>query len=87
MDNFYENLAPEDVVILDSLSRLLIELRESRAALLEHHGVDDDTALLQKIRAGEIAEHPAYEAYLGAKLMASTREAVRRELRDFMLEN
>jgi len=86
MDNFYENLSPEDVQILDSLSKLLIELRESRAALLDHYGVADDTALLEKIRAGDIDEHPAYEVYLGAKLIESTREAVRKELRDYMLE-
>ncbi len=86
MDNFYENLSPEDVQILDSLSKLLIELRESRAALLDRYGVADDTALFEKIRSGDIDEHPAYEVYLGAKLIESTREAVRKELRDYMLE-
>jgi len=86
MDNFYENLAPEDVQILDSLSKLLIELRESRAALLDHYEVVDDSMLLEKIRAGDVDEHPAYEVYLGAKLIEATREAVRKELRDYMLE-
>ncbi len=87
MDNFYENLAPEDVLILDSLSKLLIELRESRDALLDHYGVADDAGLLDRIRTGDVGEHPGYEAYLGAKIIASTREAVRKELRDYMLEN
>lgn len=87
MDNFYENLAPEDVLILDSLSKLLIELRESRDALLDHYGAADDAGLLDRIRAGDVGEHPGYEAYLGAKIIASTREAVRKELRDYMLEN
>ncbi len=86
MDNFYENLAPEDIQILDSLSKLLIELRESRAALLDHYEVTDDSMLLEKIRTGDVEEHPAYEVYLGAKLIESTREAVRKELRDYMLE-
>ncbi len=86
MDNFYENLAPEDIQVLDSLSRLLIELRESRSALLDHFGAADDEGLLERIRNGEVEEHPAYEAYLGARIISSTREAVRRELRDYMLE-
>ncbi len=86
MDNFYENLDPEDVLILDSLSKLLIELRESRAVLLDHYGVTDEKALLEGIRGGGIEEHPAYEVYLGAKLIDSTRETVRSELRNYMLE-
>ncbi len=86
MDNFYEHLSPEDVQVLDSLSILLIELRESRIALLSHYDVDDESSLLEKIRSGEIDEHPAYEAYLGAKYIQSTREAIRKKLKDYMLE-
>ncbi len=86
MDNFYEHLSPEDIQVLDSLSILLIELRESRAALLEHYDVDDEKSLLEKIRAGEVQEHPAYEAYLGARSIQTMREAIRKELKNYMLE-
>ncbi len=86
MDNFYEHLSPEDVQVLDSLSVLLIELRESRDALLEYYGVDGEDTLLEKIRSGEIGEHPAYEAYLGAKSIQTIREAIRKELKNYMLE-
>lgn len=86
MANFYDNLAPEDVAILDRLSRLLIDLREGRAALLARHAVGNEEDLLGKLRAGEIAEHSAYEDYLGAKIIESTRTAIRTRLRDYMLQ-
>lgn len=85
MAGFYENLSPEDVARLDGLARLLLELRESRATLLARHGVDDEAALIERIRAGAIAEHPAYEDYLGARAIAGTREAIRAELKDYLL--
>lgn len=85
MPNFYENLAPEDIETLDKLSRLLIELRESREQLLARHGVGEEAALLERIRGGEAPEHPAYEDYLGAANITATREAIRDELRRYML--
>jgi len=86
MDNFFDNMAPEDAKNLDSLSKLLIELRESHSAMLNHYEVSGEPALFEKIREGIVDEHPAYEVYLGAKLIDSTKEAVRKELRDYMLE-
>lgn len=86
MPNFYENLAPQDIEMLDRLSRLLIELRESREQLLARHGVNDEAALLERIRGGELPEHPAYEDYLGASTITAAREAIRNELKQYMLE-
>lgn len=85
MPNFYENLSAEDVETLDRLARLLIELRESRRQLLAHHGVEEESDLLERIRRGEIGEHPAYEDYLGARLIAGTCEAIRADLKNYML--
>lgn len=85
MAAFYDNLSPEDVDTLDRLSRLLIELRESRNALLARHGVEDEEALLAKIHAGELDEHPAYEDYLGARTITALREAIRTDLKEYML--
>lgn len=85
MTGFYDHLSPEDVTTLDRLARLLIELRESRAALLARHGTDSEEVLLEKIRRGELPEHPAYEDYLGAKTIHATREAIRTDLRDYLL--
>ncbi len=86
MRSFYEDLSSEDVETLDALSRLLVELRESRLALLARHQVDDEEALLDKIKRGEAPEHPTYEDYLGAKAITVTRETIRAELRDYMLQ-
>lgn len=85
MTGFYDRLSPEDVTTLDRLAQLLIELRESRAALLARHGADSDAALLEKIRRGAIAEHPAYEDYLGARVVDAAREAIRADLREYLL--
>ena len=86
MANFYENLAPEDVATLDRLSALLIELRESHLALLARYTVASEDELFERLRAGKLAEHTAYEDYLGAKIIASTRAAIRSQLRDYMLQ-
>lgn len=85
MASFYDNLSPEDVTTLDRLARLLIELRESHEALLSRHGVDSAEALLEKIRRGELAGHPAYEDYLGARTITATSETIRADLRNYML--
>lgn len=82
---FYEYLSAEDVARLDALARLLLELRESRRLLLARHGVDEETKLLERIRACEIPEHPAYEDYLGVRAIAAMRESIRAELRDHLL--
>lgn len=85
MAAFYEHLAPEDVAHLDALARLLIELRESRGVLLARHGVADEAALLARIQAAEVPEHPAYDDYVGARAITAAREAIRAELRGYLL--
>ncbi|MCC6533007.1 MAG: hypothetical protein IT531_10700 [Burkholderiales bacterium] len=85
MASFYRNLSADEVATLDRLSRLLIELRENRERLLERHGAADEAALIARIRDGDIAEHPAYEDYLGAAIIAATREAIRADLKQYML--
>jgi hypothetical protein len=86
MADFYENLAPEDIAILDQLAKLLIELRESHMTLLARYSVASEDDLFDRLRAGKLAEHTAYEDYLGARIIESTRQAVRAQLRDYMLQ-
>lgn len=77
MANFFEHLDPETADELERLSRLNYELRENRRALLSAYGADSDAALLQLIRDGAVAEHPVYEHFLAARILAETRETVR----------
>lgn len=55
-------------------------LRESRKALLKQYDAADEIALLDKIKDGQVEEHPAYEHYLGALIMEQTRLYVRNDL-------
>lgn len=86
MRDYFEGLDPDDAELIESLSRAAYMLRENRKLLLEQHGVENEQALLDKIVAGEVAEHPAYEHYLSAHILATTRDAIRDELGKFMLE-
>ncbi|HTN67363.1 MAG TPA: hypothetical protein VL051_14395 [Burkholderiaceae bacterium] len=55
-------------------------LRESRKEILRRHAVDDEAALLVKIRQGAVAEHPAYEHYLSALILDQMRAQLRAEM-------
>lgn len=80
MVEFFEHVPYETATEIEHLSRLAYELRENRDAILKHHGADNEAALLQSIQRGEVAEHPAYEHYLAARILADTRAAVRAAL-------
>jgi hypothetical protein len=70
-----------DVEALENLyARTTYLLRESRKEILKRYAVDDEVALLEKIRAGEIAAHPAYEHYLSALILEQTRAQVQAEM-------
>ncbi|MHB1084010.1 MAG: hypothetical protein ACYCZA_04115 [Thiobacillus sp.] len=77
MSNFFENLEPDEAAEIEQLSRLVYELRENRFAVLKPYGTEDEAVLLQQILAGTVDEHPAYEHYLAARVLADTRETVR----------
>ena len=77
MANFYENLDPDTAAEFQQLSHLIYELRENRHAVLKPFGAEDEAALLQRIQSGAVAEHPDYEHYLAARILADTRESVR----------
>jgi hypothetical protein len=77
MANYFERLEHDTAIELEQLSRLLFELRENRSKVLAPYGVENEVELLQQIQAGTVAEHPAYEQYLAARILADTRETVR----------
>ena len=55
-------------------------LRESRKEVLKLHAVDNEAALLEKIKSGEVGEHPAYDHYLSAMILDQTRMQMRSEM-------
>lgn len=55
-------------------------LRESRKEVLRRYAVDSEAALLEKIKNGEVSEHPAYDHYLSALILDQTRMQVRAEM-------
>ena len=86
MVDFFGYVEFETATEIEQLSRLAYELRENRHTVLGLHGVEDEAALLQKIQAGEVAEHPAYEHYLAARILADTRETARAALAERLKE-
>ncbi|WP_296895657.1 hypothetical protein [Thiobacillus sp.] len=86
MPEFFESVAFETATEIEQLARLVYELRENRQAVLQFHEVADEAALLQKIQSGEVAEHPAYEHYLAARILEDTRETARAALAERVKE-
>lgn len=86
MSEFFKNVPPEEAEHIDRIAKLAFELRENRKLLLARHGAEDEADLAARIAAGQVAEHPAYEDYLGAGILEQARQAIREELKQFMLE-
>lgn len=82
MDN--QALAGELDAVQALYARTLYSLRESRKAMLQPYAVADEAGLLEQIRRGDVAPHPAYEHYLGALIIGQARDEVRTELAERM---
>lgn len=86
MHKFYDSFPFEAAEQVERLSRLMYELRENRARLLERYGMTDEDGLLELIHSGRLAEHPTYEDYLSIRILANLRDAVRAELAGLLKE-
>lgn len=86
MAKFFDNIQPDHAVELEQLSKLVYELRENRNAILNTCNVSNETDLLENICNGKVDEHPAYEHYLAARILAETREIVRGVVSERMKE-
>ncbi|WP_324781076.1 hypothetical protein [Thiobacillus sedimenti] len=86
MPEFFESIDFELATAIEELARLSYELRENRNAILAAHDVADEAALLARIEAGEADEHPTYEYYLAARILADTRDAARAALAESLQE-
>lgn len=58
-------------------AKTIFALRESRKHLLKRYAVEAEADLLEQIRCGALAPHPAYEHYLSALIVEQTRLMVR----------
>ncbi len=77
MASFFENLDYDTATELERLSQLIYELRQNHNAILQTYDAADAAALLQQIQDGVVAEHPAYEHYLAARILDDTRDMAR----------
>lgn len=65
-------------------AQTIFALRESRKHLLKRYAVETEAALLEQIRAGALAVHPAYEHYLSALIVEQTRMVVRAQASEYL---
>lgn len=86
MSNFFEKMPFEAAQQLEQLSRIAFELRENRKRLLQPYAVESEEALLALVCSGAVAEHPGYDHYLGALILAKTQQGVRKQLQAVMVE-
>lgn len=84
MTNFFDTIDFDDAEHMQQLSRLMFEFRISRDRLLQQYAVADTLSLLEKIRSGELAEHPAYDHYLSLRVLEEMYANVRAELKEFL---
>ncbi len=80
MHTFYQNLTIDDAVEIEQISRLMYEIRSARDGLLAQLGAGDADQALARIAGGELPEHPSYEHYLSARILADLHADVRADL-------
>lgn len=84
MADFFNDVDPADAARMEELARLIHEFRVSLDSLKQRYGVVTAMELLEQIKAGRVAEHPAYEHYLSLTILDEMREAVREEMKAFL---
>lgn len=80
MDPIYSSLPPDDALEIEKLARLLYEVRSARDEVLARLGAANDVQALASIIGGDIPEHPGYEDYVSARILAGLTSQIRAEL-------
>lgn len=80
MDPFYSQLPPDDAMEIEQIARLMYEVRVARDEMLARLGAADAAQALDRIRRGELPEHPSYEHYLSARILTDLGTQVRADL-------
>ena len=86
MSSIYSDLEMEAATAVQQLARLIYETRENRRKVLAAAGASNEDELFARISTGALAEHPAYEPYLAARILRDTHEAARRTMADQLKE-
>ncbi len=86
MSSIYSDLEMEAATAVQQLARLIYETRENRRKVLAAAGASNEDELFARISTGALAEHPAYEHYLAARILRDTHEAARRTMADQLKE-
>lgn len=84
--SFFDNLPIDAAVEIEQLSRLIYELRGHRKQVLDLVGASDETTLLERIAQSALPEHPAYEHYLAARVLADLHDSARAVLAERLQE-
>lgn len=84
MADFFNDFEPADATRMEELARLIHEFRVSLDNLKQRYEVTSAAELLEQIKAGAVAEHPAYEHYLSLSVLDEMRAAVREEMKAFL---
>lgn len=77
---FFNSLDPQTAHSIAQLSHLMYELRETRKEILDSYDCDDESELLDAIRAERVPVHPGYAFYLSARILEQARKDTRRAL-------
>jgi len=80
MDPIYSTLPPADALEIEQIARLMYEVHTARDDVLARVGAADPEQALACISKGELPEHPAYEHYLSARILADLAIQVRADL-------
>lgn len=80
MDSFYRNVSADAALEIEQIAKLMYEVRAFRDNMLAQLGAADAEQALECIANGDLPEHPAYEHYLSARILADLHTQVRAEL-------
>jgi len=84
MKDFFDDINDDLKGKLSEVYNEMLVLREHRASLLEPYCLGRQDELIEKIKNGEILEHPAYDHYLAIEAINKELEPMREECRKIL---
>lgn len=87
MRDFFDDIGDDLKDKLSNVYSEMIVLREHRASLLEPYQLGRMEELLEKIKSGELEEHPAYDHYLAVQVINKELEPMREHCKKILEES